>query len=99
MMDHIGNLQLLQKKLRIATMKNCFIKNESILTLSSYLHGRIINSVKNISLLCCRREVDNLHGKKNWPLLANLSEVFFFYRRTMLAFEIDQFVLVLNICL
>ena len=28
MMDHIGNLQLLQKKLRIATMKNCFIQND-----------------------------------------------------------------------
>ena len=27
MMDHIGNFQLLQKKLRIATMKNCFIQN------------------------------------------------------------------------
>ena len=24
------------------------------------------------------REFDNLHGKKNWPLLANLSQVFFF---------------------
>ena len=28
MMDHIGNLQLLQKKLRIATMKNCFIQTD-----------------------------------------------------------------------
>ena len=28
MMDHIGNLQLLRKKLRIATMKNCFIQND-----------------------------------------------------------------------
>ena len=28
MMDHIGNLQLLQKKKRIATMKNCFIQND-----------------------------------------------------------------------
>ena len=27
MMDHIGNFQLLQKKVRIATMKNCFIQN------------------------------------------------------------------------
>ena len=26
MMDHIGHFQLLQKKLRIATMKNCFIQ-------------------------------------------------------------------------
>ena len=27
MMNPIGNLQLLRKKLRTATMKNCFIKN------------------------------------------------------------------------
>ena len=27
MMNHIGNLQLLRKKLRTATMKNCFIEN------------------------------------------------------------------------
>ena len=27
MMNHIGNLQLLQKKLRTATMKNYFIQN------------------------------------------------------------------------
>ena len=66
------------KKVRIVTMKNCSFKTTSILALiSSYLHGRVINSIKNISLLCCRREFDNLHGKKNWPLLANLSEVIF----------------------
>ena len=27
MMNHIGNFPLLQKKVRIATMKNCFIQN------------------------------------------------------------------------
>ena len=27
MMNHIGNLQLLRKKLRTATMKDCFIEN------------------------------------------------------------------------
>ena len=27
MMGHIGNLQLLQKKLRTTTMKNCFMQN------------------------------------------------------------------------
>ena len=27
MMNHIGNLELLQKKLRTATMKNYFIQN------------------------------------------------------------------------
>ena len=97
MMDHIGNLQLLQKKLRIATMKNCFIKNESILTLSSYLHGRIINSVKNISLLCSDGNSIICIEKK----LAALTQLkrSYLYRRTMLAFGIDQFVLVLNICL
>ena len=26
-MNHIGNLQLVRKKLRTATMKNCFIEN------------------------------------------------------------------------
>ena len=44
-----------------------------------------------------RREFDNLHGKK----LAALTQLkrSYFYRRTMLAFGIDQYVLVLNICL
>ena len=45
-----------------------------------------------------RREFDNLHGKKKLAALSQLKRSYF-YRRTMLALGIDQFVLVLNICL
>ena len=54
MMGHGGNFKsvLLQNN-----------KTTSILTVSSYLHGRVINSIKNISLLFRSREFDNLHGR------------------------------------
>ena len=39
------------KKKRAATVKNCFIQNHFNPTLSSYLHGWVIDSIKNISLL------------------------------------------------
>ena len=55
MMDHVGDFKsvLLQNN-----------KTTSILTLSSYLHGRVINSIKNILFLFRSREFDNLHGRK-----------------------------------
>ena len=52
MMSHVGNI------------KNMLLQNSAILTLSSYLNGRVINSIKNISLLFRSREFDNLHGRK-----------------------------------
>ena len=39
-------------------------KTISILTLSSYLHGRVINYITNILLLFSRREFNDLHGRK-----------------------------------
>ena len=99
MMNHIGNFQLLKKKEELLRRRIASFKTTSILTLiSSYLHGRIINSTKYISSLCCRREFDNLHGKKKLAALSQLKRSCF-YKRTMRAFGIDQFVLVLNICL
>ena len=55
MMGHGGNFKsvLLQNN-----------KTTSVLTLISYLHGRVINYIKNISLLFRSREFDNLHGRK-----------------------------------
>ena len=80
-------------------MKNCFIQNNFNPNAHQLIFTWKGNSIKNILLLFCRRELDNLHGKKNWPLLANLSEVIFIEGQCHVAFGIDQFVLILNICL
>ena len=66
-MGHIGSLQ---KYVVTKYTKNCYgekiasFKTISILTLSSYLHGRTIDVIKNISLLFSRQEFDNLHRRK-----------------------------------
>ena len=52
------------KKKELLRWRIASFKTTSILRLSSYLHGRVINSIKNISLLFRRREFANLHGRK-----------------------------------
>ena len=55
MMNHIENFQLLQKS------KNCFIQNN----FNPNTHQLIFTwKSHSIALLYCRRELDNLHGKK-----------------------------------
>ena len=64
MMNYIGNLQFLQKNWELLRWRISSFKTTSILRLNSYLDVRVINSIKNISLLLSRREFDNLPGRK-----------------------------------
>ena len=64
MMEHIGNLKLLQqKKLRTATMKNCFIQNhfnpkaQLIFTWNG-------NQFYQKHFVVVEQEFDNLHRRK-----------------------------------
>ena len=84
--------------------KNCydegllyFFKTTSILTISSYLCDRILNSIKNISL-CVADGNLIICMEEDFATLSQL-ERGYFYRTTILAFGIDQFALVLDICL
>ena len=64
MTNHIGNLQWLQKKLRTATMKNCFIQNHfnpNAQLIFTWTGDKFCQ--KNFVVMF-RREFDNLHGKK-----------------------------------
>ena len=82
MIYHIENFQLLQKKVRTATMKNCFIQSNFNPNAHQLIFTWKGNSIKNILLLFCRRELDNLHGKKKLAALSQLKRSYF-YRRTM----------------
>ena len=72
MMGHIGNLQLL-RKLKTASVKNCFIQNQFIPKAQLMLHGLVINSNKKTfgcyfadgnSIICMEEKSTTLSQRK-----------------------------------
>ena len=73
MMDHIGNLQLLQEKLR-TTMRNCFIQNHFNLSAQLIFTWTDDKFCQKQFLFVLQTGIREFRWEKNWPLLANLSE-------------------------
>ena len=97
MMDYIRNLQLLQKKLR-TTMKNCFIQNHFNLGAQLIFTWTDDKFCQKQFLFVLQTGIREFTWEKKLAAPSQLKRRGF-YRRTMLAFGIEQFVLVLNICL